>query len=111
LSVELEMMMVGESRMVVATITDYPPPIGDGAAFDPDSHIIKLIKPDGTQEGDDMTSPSGGSPDNKGTFWQEITIPAGSTENPTPTGEWLVEWWVDVAGKLTLERIRFQVVD
>lgn len=111
MSIKLETFLAGESRMVEATITDYPPPIGDGLAFDPDTHIIKLLRPDGTQEGDDMTSPSGGGPGNIGTFWQEITIPAGSAEDPTPTGEWMVEWWVSVAGKLTPERIRIKVVD
>lgn len=111
MSLELEILIAGESRMVLATMTDYPPPIGDEAPFDPDSHIIKLLRPDGTQEGEDMTAPDGGLPSNEGSFWQEITIPAGSTESPTPTGEWIVEWWASVAGKLTPERIRFQVVD
>jgi len=87
----------GNTIRIPALITDY-----DGSAMDPDSHAIRLLKPDETQEGGDMTSPT---QNGTGDFHQDVDIPETGVE-----GEWKVEWEISVSGKLTSERIPFRVV-
>ena len=87
----------GSTIRVDATIRDY-----DEKFLDPDSHAIKLLKPDGTQEGSDYTSPSGSS----GVYQQHLDIP--ETGEP---GEWGVEWKVTADTKSSIERVRFKVVE
>lgn len=97
----------GDTAIFDNTITDLPTPIGTGEAIDPDSHIIKLIKPDGTQEGENMITPNGGNGSgNKGYFWQAVLIPEDA-----PTGEWILEWQIFINLERNTERIRFRVVD
>jgi hypothetical protein len=70
--------------------------------MDPDSQAIRLLKPDETQEGVDMTSPTKNA---VGDYHQDVDIPALAVE-----GEWKVEWEITVAAKLSTERIPFRVV-
>jgi len=99
--------IVGDTAIFDNTITDLPSPIGSGSSMDPDSHIIKLIKPDGEQQGSNMTSPSGGEgSESTGYFWQKVTIPEDG-----PTGEWILEWQITVDGEINTQRFRFRVVD
>ena len=87
----------GSTIRVQATIRDY-----DEKLLDPDSHIIKLLKADGTQEGSNYTSPSGSS----GVYQQHLDIP----ETGVP-GEWTIEWKVTKTSKSSIERVRFKVVE
>lgn len=91
----------GDTVRFENTITDY-----DGGPLEPDSHVIQLLKPDGTQEGDDMISPSGSA----GSYTQDVDIPIDG-----PHGEWVLEWQIFVGvaedAKRSTERTRFRVVD
>jgi len=88
----------GSTIRVQATIKNY-----DEGVLDPASHVIKLLQPDGTQEGSDYTSPSKNSP---GVYHQDLEIP--ETGEP---GEWGVEWKVTADTKSSIERVRFKVVE
>jgi uncharacterized protein YfaS (alpha-2-macroglobulin family) len=98
MSVVLSRVVIrGNTIRIPALTTNY-----DGSALDPDSHAIRLLKPDETQEGVDMTSPT---QNGTGDFHQDVDIPETAEE-----GEWSVEWEISVSGKLTTERIEFRVV-
>jgi len=88
----------GSTIRVQNTITDF-----DGDALDPDSHVIKLLKPDGTQQGSDYTSPTKSA---TGVYYQDISIPSDGA-----AGEWTVEWKVTASSKDSIERVRFRVVE
>jgi len=88
----------GSTIRVTNTITDF-----DGNALDPDSHVIKLFKPDGTQQGSDYTSPTKSA---TGVYYQDITIPSDGD-----AGEWSVEWKVTKSAKDSIERVKFKVVE
>ena len=87
----------GSTVRIANTIIDF-----DGEPLDPDSHVIRLLKPDGTQEGSDYTSPT---KIEKGVYYQDITVPSDG-----PAGEWTVEWKVTANLKPSKERITFKVV-
>jgi hypothetical protein len=87
----------GSTVRIESTITDF-----DGAALDPDSHVIKLLKPDGTQQGSDYTSPTKTA---TGEYYQDIAVPADGS-----AGEWSIEWKVTKSSKDSIERVRFKVV-
>jgi len=74
----------------------------DGALLDPDSHIIKLLKADGIQQGTDYTGPTKTA---VGNYYQDMAIPADGT-----AGEWTVEWKVTKSSKDSIERVQFKVV-
>ena len=75
----------------------------DGTSLDPDGHIIKLLKPDGSQQGSDYTNPTGSG----GTYYQTMEIPVDGA-----AGEWSVEWTATITGEgSSTERIRFRVVE
>jgi len=79
------------------TIKDF-----DEALIDPDSHIIKLLKPDGTQQGTSYTTPTKTA---VGKYYQDMTIPVDGV-----AGEWSIEWKVTYSAKDSFERIKFKVV-
>jgi len=88
----------GSTIRVTNTIKDF-----DGNLLDPDSQVIRLLKPDGTQEGSDYTSPT---QTGTGVYYQDITIPSDG-----PAGEWTVEWKVTANLKDSIERVKFKVVE
>jgi len=99
-----KVVLFNETFRIENEIRDFPPPgESEGDLLDPDSHKIQLLKPDGTQQGDDETSPTRVS---LGNFYQNFTIPVLG-----PKGEWMVEWTVTVGTEDTPERIRVKVVD
>ena len=98
--------IAGDTAIFDNTITDLPAPIGSGSAMDPDSHVIKLIKPDGTQSGVDMSPQGGAGSASTGYFWQKVAISADG-----PPGEWILEWQIIVDTEKSTERFRFRVVD
>lgn len=88
----------GSAIRVSNSIKDF-----DDTAVDPDSHVIKLFKPDGSQQGSNMTGPT---KDATGEFHQDIAIPSDGA-----TGEWMVEWTITLASLDSIERIVFKVTE
>jgi len=80
-----------------ATIRDF-----NDALMNPDSHAIKLLKPDGTQQSTDYTSPT---KDTDGIYHQDVDIPADAA-----SGEWSLQWTTVKDSHNTTERIRFKVI-
>lgn len=74
----------------------------DGTKIDPENHAIKLLKPDGTQQGDTYISPTKTA---VGEYYQDMTVPADGV-----AGEWSVEWKITKSAKDSIERVRFKVV-
>lgn len=94
----------GDTIRIQNTIRDFPAPgEAQGDLIDVESHAIKLLKPDGTQQGSDYTSPTHHS---TGIYYQDITVPADGA-----AGEWSVEWKVTKNTLDSKERIRFKVVE
>jgi hypothetical protein len=94
----------GDAIRVNAVIYDFPLP-GDktGALVDPDSHVIQLLKPDGTQEGTDYASPT---KRDTGRFYQNIALPADAE-----TDEWKVSWAATLNSLTSTKRISFKVIE
>ncbi len=87
-----------ETFEIEATCTDFD----NETKIDPDSHLIKLLKPDGTQSGDDAITPDRES---LGIFTQRFSIPVDG-----PAGIWIVKWVYDVSGEKKPKKIRVKVV-
>ena len=87
----------GDTFRVECIVRDY-----DKSLMDPDSHAIKLLKPDGTQQGTTYTNPTRKA---LGEYYQHIPIPADGV-----AGDWMVEWTITESGENTTERIRVPVV-
>ena len=99
MSIVLERVVIrGNTIRIPALIYEYD----QTTPLDPDSHAIRLLKPDDTQEGGDMTSPT---QNGAGDYHQDVDIPATAEE-----GEWKVEWEITELGKKSTERIGFRVV-
>jgi len=97
MSGSLEIIVIrGSEIRITNTIKDF-----DGSTLDPDSHLIRLYDPVGSQVGTTETSPSGSG----GVYYQDFTITADGVE-----GEWMVKWKITESGKISIEKIRFRVV-
>jgi hypothetical protein len=94
----------GDAIRVNAVIKDFPLP-GDktGALVDPDSHVIQLLKPDGSQQGSNYTSPT---KRDTGRFYQNIVIPSGGV-----AGEWKVSWAATLSALTSTKRVSFKVIE
>lgn len=90
-----------ETFEIEATCTDF-----NGSPITPDSHLIQLFKPDGTQSGGDATTPTPEGEEGSGEFSQRFVIPADG-----PAGIWIVKWVYDVSGEKKPNKIRVKVVD
>ena len=98
-----EEIRLGDTMRIEAEIRDWPAFGADaGALVNPDSHIGKLYKADGTQEGADYTSPVNVS---TGKFYQAIDIPSDGV-----VGDWSFEWSAIKSAKAWTFKIYFEVV-
>lgn len=89
----------GDTHLVTNLIKDWK----TGDPFDPDGHVIRLLKPDNTQQGDDMTSPT---KNGVGDYEQEVTVPADAV-----LGWWIIDWQIVIGTKVGTKRIRFKVIE
>jgi len=87
-----------ETIRIRNAVTDF-----DGDPIAPDSQIIQIFKPDGTQSGADMVAPT---PDvDLGSYYQDFDLPAAG-----PSGFWRAVWKVTIAAKNGYGIIEFQVI-
>jgi len=94
-----------ETLEIEATCTDFGTDDEPGGPITPDSHLIKLFKPDGTQSGIDATTPTLVGEEGSGVYTQRFPIPADG-----PDGIWTVKWVYDVSGEKKPARFRVKVV-
>ena len=98
MSVTLKVVIRGDTIRCDASITEY-----DGITpLDPDSHLVKLYKPDGVQEGSDEISPTYTNP---GEYSQLFTLPADGLP-----GRWRIRWRETTGGKHGSADVYFDVI-
>jgi len=98
LFIESEEVIQGDTFRVKATIQTY-----DGVALDPDSHLIRLLDPDGTQVGNNYTSPS---KQEAGIYTQAFSLAADAE-----VGTWRVQWTFYVNLEARTARLDFGVTE